>query len=547
MNILLSLGTREINMPGHTIICKMKPYIQPFEKILAMGELSSIAKTKINYQLHDGFNNIYQIDTKVSSDTLRQRLAYWETVCDGRCEVTIQVQREATVYAYKNGYSIGNADYEDIFDKNIQIPNRRVLRYGPHGIHEYRGKFFPQLVRSLANIANIRCGEVILDPMCGSGTTAVESNLLGCTALGIDMNPLSVLMSRTKCDLITTNPNLIFREYKALVKKINDFQYKPKSLDYEWISKLPNKDKEYLISWFPLDVIADLDWLKCQIDKVDSNGIRNMFLLILSNILRKVSYQKTDDLRIRKEIYDENVDVFFTYLSELERTVKVILPFVHRETKRYDVRSIIIHGDARIASQYFPTYIGKVNGIITSPPYATALPYLDTDRLSLCFLGILPRSKIRKMDWEMIGNREITEKIRGNYWERFKRKGNILPQGIIDVINLINELNKNSNVGFRRKNLPSLLAKYFFDMRGSLIEMKQMLKAGAPAYIVIGNNHTIAGGQKVEIKTDNLLGQLGEAVGLNLEETISMDMLISRDIFKRNAVASETILCFRNP
>jgi site-specific DNA-methyltransferase (cytosine-N4-specific) len=72
-----------------------------------------------------------------------------------------------------------------------------------------------------------------------------------------------------------------------------------------------------------------------------------------------------------------------------------------------------------------------------------------------------------------------------------------------------------------------------------------LLKPGAPAFVIIGNNHTIAGGQHVDIETDRLLGLLGQSVGLTLEEAIPMEMLVSHDIFKKNAVASETILCFR--
>jgi site-specific DNA-methyltransferase (cytosine-N4-specific) len=82
-------------------------------------------------------------------------------------------------------------------------------------------------------------------------------------------------------------------------------------------------------------------------------------------------------------------------------------------------------------------------------------------------------------------------------------------------------------------------------MRHVLENISIFLKIGAPAYVVIGNNHTIAGGKRVDIETDLLLGLIGQSVGLLLEQRIPMEMLISRDIFKMNAVASETILCFR--
>jgi site-specific DNA-methyltransferase (cytosine-N4-specific) len=112
------------------------------------------------------------------------------------------------------------------------------------------------------------------------------------------------------------------------------------------------------------------------------------------------------------------------------------------------------------------------------------------------------------------------------------------------VIDRIHRLNESSEAGFRRRNLPALLARYFLDMRQVFQNITALLKPGASAYVVIGNNHTIAGGQHVDIETDRLLGVIGQSVGLTLEQTIPMEMLISRDIFKKNAVASETILCF---
>jgi hypothetical protein len=49
----------------------------------------------------------------------------------------------------------------------------------------------------------------------------------------------------------------------------------------------------------------------------------------------------------------------------------------------------------------------------------------------------------------------------------------------------------------------------------------------------------------VAIETDKLLALLGESVGLRLEETLSMEMLVSRDVFKENTGSIETILFFR--
>jgi site-specific DNA-methyltransferase (cytosine-N4-specific) len=528
------------------LTCRIKPYLQPFEKTLATLELFSLARIRSELKLDRVLkSNGFRIDVQVPVHVLTRRLTYWESISDGRDNLTTQVLREATVNIVKNGISPeGIAKYFPL-DHNVPLPGRRCLRYGPHGIHEYRGKFFPQLARSLANIADLKKKDTVLDPMCGSGTALVETVLLGCKALGLDANPLSVLMSKVKCEILSVEPHTILKEYKALVKKTEN---NPSDFSESWSNNLPQKDMEYLKSWFPESVLSYLLSVMYQISEIRIPTIRNLFTLCLSNILRRVSYQKSDDLRVRKELYDDKeIDCPSIFLGELERIVKLVLAFLYGENKHYNNTWSVQQGDSREISRFFPEYVRKVNAIITSPPYATALPYIDTDRLSLCFLGLLPRSQFREMNLKMIGNREITKKLKVEYWGRYKVQKHTLPDAVCNLIDSVYRLNDNSEAGFRRKNLPSLLSKYFLDMREVLVEMKKMLALGAHAYVVIGKNHTIAGGRKVDIKTDMFLGQMGESIGLKLENTISMDMLVSRDIFKKNAVASETILCFRNP
>lgn len=110
------------------------------------------------------------------------------------------------------------------------------------------------------------------------------------------------------------------------------------------------------------------------------------------------------------------------------------------------------------------------------------------------------------------------------------------------LVRRVFELNQHSNVGFRRRNVASLLAKYFFDMRAVLKEILAVAKPGAPAYVVVGSNHTIAGGERVEITTAEFLGEIAESLGYERNGELDMDMLRSRDIFQKNAGSTETLL-----
>lgn len=528
------------------LVCRMKPYIQPFERALALAELSAIAKSApvpLNKQEDDCV--LFSLSPAVKPDTLARNLAYWEMIETDQPFLTTQILRERTVNVVRNG--VAPKEIPQLLKAGeIGLPNRRCLRYGTHGIHEYRGKFFPQLVRSLINIAEVPKRGLVADPMSGSGTTCVEAVLGGYRGIGLDMNPLSVLMARVKCSLLSVDPDFLTEAYERLREQL----LRPaarRAARFTYFAALPERDQEYLSSWFSEQVLQDLDEIARAIQKTDEQ-VRDFFRLCLSNILRSVSWQKDDDLRVRKEVRPEaEIDPIREFLEEMGRSVRMVLAFLYHN-KGHALGSFeITEGDARNSTSLWSQRAGKVDAIITSPPYATALPYLDTDRLSLSYLGLLSRPSHRKRDEHMIGNREITERQRSDYWKLFENKRRVLPRSVSALIQKVNTLNAGTDAGFRRRNLPALLTKYFLDMQQVFEGMKDVLRPGSPAYVVIGNNHTIAGGERVEIETASLLVDLATAVGLEAENRIPMEMLVSRDIFKNNAVASEEILCFRLP
>ncbi len=174
-------------MSERELVCRMKAYIQPFERKLALMELEAVADAAPIAEPHllDA-PLVYRVVTSCSLERLVETLTYWETVSPARAaggRYTCQARREATVNVVRNG--VTPAQLRTMLPFNgqtpIPLPNRRVLRYGPHGAHEYRGKFFPQLVRALLNMAHVTRGDVVVDPMCGSGTTLVEAVLLECS------------------------------------------------------------------------------------------------------------------------------------------------------------------------------------------------------------------------------------------------------------------------------------------------------------------------------------------------------------------------------
>lgn len=529
--------------------CRMKAYIQPFERKLALAELASLSNSDPQ-EAHpnNGGDWEYIVRSKVSAKHLVNRLAYWESVDHKGSHITDQVLREATVNIARNGTSFEQMEWSVELNLPQSIPNRRTLRYGPHGLHEYRGKFFPQLVRALMNIAQVPVGGIVADPMSGSGTTLVEASIMGCRGIGLDMNPMSVLMANTKCSVLGADPKEIIKAYVSLCERLLARSAHSPKQKLEYFSSLPRGDQEYLVRWFSPHALQQLDAISQSISECQSVEIRNLMTLALSNIIRGASWQKAADLRVRKEVKpDSEIHPINDFLEELRRSVNTVVSCIYQLRNAKLGSCDIQPGDARNLADEWKQWRNKVDVIITSPPYATALPYLDTDRLSLSYLGLLTRQEQRKRDQEMIGNREITEKARGDYWRSFDELKDELPASVVKLIQKIERLNSGADVGFRRRNLPVLLTKYFLDMRKVLLGMKEVLKPGGLAYVVVGNNHTIAGGRRVEIATAEMLVEIGSMVGLETGEHIPMEMLVSREIFKKNAVASESILCLRRP
>jgi site-specific DNA-methyltransferase (cytosine-N4-specific) len=324
---------------------------------------------------------------------------------------------------------------------------------------------------------------------------------------------------------------------------LNKFQFKKINPEKIW----SQDDMRYLRLWFDPEAISDLAAILSEILMVQENLYQSFFKVCLSNIIRSVSWQKDSDLRVRKEIKPyEPARAISRFLEESREQLDRIYPYLCVLPKpKSNPELSIRRGNAVKIIELFPEYKGKVDLLVTSPPYATALPYLDTDRLSLVVLGLLPRTYHKDAEIIMVGTREVSERQRQEMWNYYSTRKNELPNQVSQLIDQIAEYNHGDLVGFRRRNLPALLGKYYLDMLDAMRSAHALMSDGAPGYYVVGNNSTNVDGQKLEIPTNAFLFEIGAAAGWRQTELIPMELLASRDIFKENRGSSETILCFK--
>ena len=513
-----------LSRPADEVVLEIKPYLQPFERELAVRELRALLNPGDEIREEHGY---WLARTEVSDEMLRAKLTYWQRVGRESLEPTLQKALEFT----QNGETAAN--------ERSELHRARRLRYGPHDLHEYRGKFFPQLVRSLINMSAIPEGSLVLDPMSGSGTTACEAVAAGMAAIGADLNPLSALIASVKASIPAIDP----KEFKKLaVDRLPKLKFEPVDPAKVW----GEDDLRYLRMWFDPKAIEDLASIVSTIGKIRSPAYRDFFRVCLSDIVRSVSWQKATDLRVRKEIlpYDAGT-AQVRFLAEAGAQVNRIYPYLSVLKRQGPANVEIRRGNALEIASIFPEYRGKVDLLITSPPYATALPYLDTDRLSLIVMGLLPRKQHREAERDMVGTREVSERERRDAWAAYEIRRRELPEEISSLIDRIAAVNHGEGVGFRRRNLPALLGKYFLSMLDAMRSARELMKPGAFGHYIVGNNSTEVDGEKIEIPTDHFLVGLGAAAGWTPVEQIPMELIASRDIFRENRGTSETILGFR--
>lgn len=520
------------------VVVRCKPYIQPFERILAAAELRGLIGQQEKTLFTDPALDEVTLEG-VDVDLLKRRLTYWETIeVDGVTHIPHQVQLE-----------LSDEDVPQVqltltgMDIQPTLPRRRKLRYGTHDLHEYRGKFFPQLVRSLINATGVPAGATVLDPTCGSGTTNVEARALGMNTIGADLNPLSVFISRVKTSLFNLDTATLAMLRDEFLPSLTQERVTTADVAIQW----DESDLTYLQNWFDPHALQELAYLLGEYDRLEEPLVIDFLKVCLSNIVRTVSWQNDDDLRVRKNVvpYEPGTALRLFKEEVLKQIEKLngYLPLKSPESVAATYR--IAEGDARNLTTLFPEYVGRCDVIITSPPYATALPYIDTDRLSLVVLGLLPRSEHRDREYDMIGNREVLESQRVRLWETYQQRRNELPDSITSLIDRLALTNHGDEVGFRRRNLPALLSKYFLDMLDVMRQAFQMMTPNGYAFYVVGNNSTNVEGERVEIATDTFLWELGERAGWSQVAFLNMELLPSRDIFRKNRGSSESILVFK--
>lgn len=412
---------------------------------------------------------------------------------------------------------------------------RQSTRYSVHGLHEYKGKFNPQIAKALLNIFDVHAGDAVLDPFCGSGTSLVEAAHLGIRAAGTDINPLAVFLANAKLQALSVpaeHLRTVAEEILLIAKSKRKGRLKA------------SERTEYLQSWFGPEELNDIEQLRDAIRSAPS-AVNDILLAIASNLLRDYSQQEPSDLRIRRRsspmpevpyltAFEKAISAFAAKLAESQN----VLGLLHPEAAAH-------LGDCRqslnLLEAQFPT---GFDAALTSPPYATALPYIDTQRLSLVWLELVEPKQVLNLEAQLVGSREIRGESKSELLAAVSRNAADLPPAEAELCATLQSC-LSAEDGFRRQAVPRLLYRYFAGMAASFEAVRAVMKPGAMYGLIVGGNHTVLGGKRFDIDTPEHLASLATSRGWSHVETVPLQTYKRFGLHARNASTTEALVLLR--
>lgn len=229
--------------------------------------------------------------------------------------------------------------------------------YAFHNLYPYKGKFYPRVVRTLINAFGMTQEDLILDPFNGSGTTTHEASLMGIESVGIDITPMSVILSKLKNELLFLNEKELNFTTKELIEILHSIEKK------EW--------------------------------EHQNETIYNLMLII---------YFDTIDAFTRTSRYDKKgkAGLFVEKFNYIKACYEKLMEIKEKYNLKFK-KAKIIEGDVLELKKY-AEFENKFDAIITSPPYYFSIDYVGKDKVAYDYLGI----DMKKIESKYLGMKNTT-------------------------------------------------------------------------------------------------------------------------------------------
>lgn len=237
-----------------------------------------------------------------------------------------------------------------------------------HGFCTYPAMMVPKMQREMLDVCLEHLQDTtirLLDPFAGSGTILVEGMLRGLNVVGIDVNPLAILLCKAKTTILS--PAMLQEKTTRL---------------FTWIAthdRIPLHQFNGINKWFTDRAISDLSRIRAGIIAEELVEYRRFFWASFCEVVRIVSNSRdcTYKLHIKEEedidAYDINaIDLFNT---TLQYNINKYNEFYSELKKRGHLKrdGLSYRGQVEVVLSDSIAYLNhskkKYSLVFTSPPY----------------------------------------------------------------------------------------------------------------------------------------------------------------------------------
>lgn len=390
-------------------------------------------------------------------------------------------------------------------------------QYHVHGMHLYPARMIPQIANRLIR-ENSSKGQVVLDPFCGSGSVLVEALTLGRNAVGMDINPLAIMLARAKTTSIHPNKlaSVVYEVLKNVQQRIllNKENKKPDIFYFRNIHH-----------WFKKDVINDLSIVKECIDEVETHNksIYNFLRVCFSVTVLKTSNVAFADnpyfarAKTGEALKKHSPDVLKTFEEHMQGYLNRMKEFYDVHPKNVSCK--IIQHDSRS----MPLEDDSVDLVVTSPPYGEeshTMAYSRFSKLSLLWLDFASRDI----------NRYAAKSLGGTL--------TVFRDTSPTLNSLYNEL------ATKNRRRAREVFSFFWDYKKCIDEIYRVLRPGCLACIVIGDRSALG----LKVSNGQLTEELAKLSGfchhVTYHREIPKKVLPRRD-YKVDLINKEDIIILK--
>ena len=331
----------------------------------------------------------------------------------------------------------------------------------------------------------------VLDPFCGTATTALSAAYRGHEGVTIDINPFLVWLGKAKTARYS---NATIESTHEMCARVLD------SIAQGATEPVANPPIHNISRWWCPEALEFLCNLKAGIDTECEERSPERDLLLVA-FCRTLIGTSNAAFNHQSMSFKHGAQLSIPALSDMEHMFVENLRFVLRGAKDnpFDTAQVVL-GNARELTKVVD---GPFDLVITSPPYANRMSYIRELRPYMYWLGFLDNGRdAGELDWSSIGGTWGVATSRLIDWEESK---DTFTHPLLNApLNKIaNGDNKNGRV------LANYVAKYFSDIWEHINSLIPLLEKGCELHYIIGNSTFYGVLLSVERIYEAMLDRLG--------------------------------------